>query len=85
MTGRSFGTCNVDPLYEFKPVLPLGGDKVNMLTHTYPHEALKIKVTTCNHQADIPLYATVWSDLVICKFRKSMVIHNIECPETRCH
>ena len=41
------------------------------------------KVTTCNHQADSPL--NVWglismSDLVICKFRKSVVIHETECP-----
>ena len=36
---------------------PLGGDKVSMLTHTYPHKPLrKIKVTMCNHQADSPLY-----------------------------
>ena len=35
----------------------LGGDKVSMLTHTYPHKPLRmIKVTICNHQADSPLY-----------------------------
>ena len=33
-----------------------------MFTHTYPHKPLrKIKVTICNHQADIPLY--VWPDV----------------------
>ena len=37
----------------------LGGDKVSMLTHTYPHKPLrKIEVTICNHQADSLLY--VW-------------------------
>ena len=42
-----------------------GGDKVNMLAHTYPHKPLrKIKVTICNYQADSPLYVwpDVWSD-----------------------
>ena len=42
----------------------LWGDKVSMLTHTYPHKPLrKIKVTKCNHQADSPLYVRpdVWS------------------------
>ena len=42
--------------------LTLGGDKVSMLTHTYPHKPLmKIKVTICNHQAGSPLY--VWPDV----------------------
>ena len=39
------------------------------------------EVTTCNHQADSPLY--VWglmSDLMICKFRKIVDIHDTECP-----
>ena len=41
--------------------LPLGDDKVSMLSHTYPHKPLrKTKVTICNHQADSPLY--VWAD-----------------------
>ena len=46
------------------PGLPPGGDKVSMLTHTYPHKPIrKIKVTVCNHQADSPLYVLpdVWS------------------------
>ena len=38
------------------------GDKVSMLTHTYPHKPLgKIKVTIYNHQADSPFY--VWPDI----------------------
>ena len=53
-----------------------------MFTHTYPHKARrKTKVTVCNHQADSPLYVLtdhVMSDLVMCKFRKSMVIHDAE-------
>ena len=37
----------------------LRGDKMSVLTHTYPYKPLrKIKVTICNHQADSPLY--VW-------------------------
>ena len=60
----------------------LRGDKVSMLSHIYPHKSLrKIELTICNHQADSLLY--VWpnrSDLVICNFRKSMVIHDTECP-----
>ena len=40
----------------------LGGKKVSMLAHTYPHKPLrKMKVTMCNHQADSPLY--VWPDI----------------------
>ena len=46
----------------------LRGDKVSMLTHTYPHKLLrKIKVTVCNYQVDCPHY-DVMSNLVICKF-----------------
>ena len=45
-----------------RPPLPLGGDKVSMLTHTYPHKPpRKITVTICNHQADSPLH--VWPDV----------------------
>ena len=34
----------------------LRGDKVSMLTHTYPHKPLrKIKVAICIHQVDTPL------------------------------
>ena len=59
----------------------LGGNKVSMLTHTYPHKSLrKIKVTICNHQADNSLYVrpNIWSgDLQVLK---SMVIHDTECP-----
>ena len=44
------------------PISTLRGDKVSMLTHTYPHKPLrKIKVTICNHQADDPLY--VWPNV----------------------
>ena len=33
------------------------GDKVSVLTHTYPHKPLmNIRVTICKHQADSPLY-----------------------------
>ena len=39
-----------------------GGDKVSMLTHTYPHKPLrKIKVNISSHHGDSPLY--VWPDV----------------------
>ena len=46
-------------------VIPLTGDKVSLLTHTYTHKPLRnIIVTICNHQVDSPLYVwpDVWSD-----------------------
>ena len=58
----------------------LVGDKVSMLTHTYPHKPLrKNKVTICNHQADSPL--NLWPDVWFgdCKFR-NVVLHDAECP-----
>ena len=58
-----------------------GGNKVSMLTHTYPNKHLrKIKVTICNHQDGSSLYVwpNVWSgDL---KVEKSMVILDTKCP-----
>ena len=49
-------------LFEYKFRYLPRGDKVSMLTHTYPHKPLrKIKVTTYNHQADSRLY--VWPDV----------------------
>ena len=49
-------------IQHIEPIITLGGDKVSMLTHTYPHKPLrKIKVIICNHQADSPFY--VWSDV----------------------
>ena len=62
-------------------VCTLGGDKVSMLKHTYPHKPLgKIIVTICNHQADSPLYVSpdVWSEDL--QVYKSMVIRDTECP-----
>ena len=42
--------------------IPLRGNKVSLLTHTYPHKPLrKIKVTMRNHQVDSPFY--VWPDV----------------------
>ena len=41
--------------------IPLGGDKVSMLTHTYPYKPLRnTEVAICNHQTDSRLY--VWPD-----------------------
>ena len=55
--GRLLDHLQVDStilcLYFF---LTLGGDKVSMLTHSYPHKSLRlIKATIRNHQADSPL------------------------------
>ena len=50
----SIGVFIVIPGFQ---LLPLEGDKMSMLTHTYPHKLLrKIEVTICNHQADSLLY-----------------------------
>ena len=44
-------------------VATLEGNKVSILTHTYPHKPLRnIKVTIYNHQADRQLY--VWPDVL---------------------
>ena len=41
---------------------PLGGDKVGMLTHIYPHNPPRnIEVTLCNHHSDSPF--CVWPDV----------------------
>ena len=53
------------PLRKRLSASSLRGDKVSMLTHTYPHKPpRKTKVTLYNHQADSPLYVwpDVWSD-----------------------
>ena len=58
-----FTTSDILPPYwkiKIRISLTLWGDKVSILTHTYPHKP-KIKVTICNHQADNPLY--VWPDV----------------------
>ena len=44
------------------------GDKVSMLTYTYPHKLLrKIEVAICNHQADDPFLLVAWCP--ICNFQ----------------
>ena len=48
-------------VWSFRQVWTLGGDKENMLTHTYLKPIRKIKVTICNHQSDSPFY--VWPDV----------------------
>ena len=57
------------------------GDKVSILTHTYPHKPLiKInQVTICDHQDDSHFMCSLMSDLAICKFKESIVIHDTEC------
>ena len=57
----------------------LGGGKVSMLiyTHTNPWGRLKWAYAIIRQTAHF--MCGLMSDLVICKFRKSMVIHDIEC------
>ena len=66
----------------------LWGDKVSMLTHTYPHKPLrKTKVTMCKHQADNQRMYGLVSHLVICNFRKKVwpyMTLNV-LTDTRCH
>ena len=58
----------------------LGVDKVSMLTHTYPHKPWrKIKWPYASSRLTTHFMCGLMSDLVICKFRKSMVMHNTEC------
>ena len=43
-------------------ILLLGGDEVDIVTHTYPHKFLrKIKVAICDHKVDRPFY--LWPDV----------------------
>ena len=52
----------MDFFCSFISFFPLWGDKVGMLTHTYPHKPLsKTEVTIGNHQTDSPL--CVWPDV----------------------
>ena len=38
------------------------GDKVSVLTHTYPHKIQRnIKIAICSHQVDSPIY--LWTDV----------------------
>ena len=65
----------------------LGGDKVSMLTNTYPHKTLrKTEVTLCNHQAESHVMCDLMADLVICKFQKvwSYMTPNV-FTGARCH
>ena len=60
MTGHNEGTAHFSTGWFISQ--SLGGDKVSMLTHTYPHKPRrKTEVTICNHQADSPL--CVWPDV----------------------
>ena len=61
-------TCGITQMMSFTPFsrsvfqTTLGGDKVSMLSHMYPHKPLgKIKATICNHQADRQPF--VWPDV----------------------
>ena len=59
----------------------VGADKVNMLTHTYPHKYMrKIKVVMYNHQAGSPFYLRPDVCSGDCKHIKSVVMRDTECP-----
>ena len=51
-----------------------------VLVQPYLAPLRNIEVTICKHQADSPFY--VWPDVWsgICKLKKSMIIHDTECP-----
>ena len=54
-----------------------------MLTHTYPHKPLirgKLKWPYAITRLTTHFMWAQISNLVICKFRKSMIIHDTECP-----
>ena len=69
------------PRYTIPPPVTLGGDKVSMLVHTYPHKPLrKSKWSAAISRLRARFMCGLMSDLVICKFRKTMVIHDTECP-----
>ena len=67
-----------DTMVEFLLYSPsaIGGDKVSMLTHTYLHKPPRKKVTYAITRLTAHFMLGLISDLVICKFRKSMA----ECP-----
>ena len=56
------------------------GDKVSMLTHTYPHKPIRLKWPYAITRLTAHIMSGLMSDLVICKFRKSMVTHDTKCP-----
>ena len=58
------------------------GDKVSISTHTYPRQPLgKKNVTMCKiTRLTAHFMCDLMSDLVICKFRKSVVVQDTECP-----
>ena len=55
------------------------GDKVSMLTSIYPHKPLRKWPYAITRLTAHFVYGLM-SDLVICKFWKSMITHDTECP-----
>ena len=58
----------------------LGGDKVSMVTHTYPHKPLR---KTGYHMESLgwhPTLCVAWCLIWWLLSLKSMVIHNAKCP-----
>ena len=62
-------------------VWTLGGDKVSMLTYTHTHtNPRRLKWSYAITWMTAYFICGLMSDRVICKLRKSMVIHDTECP-----
>ena len=60
----------------------LGGDKVSMLTHTYPRERESWKWPSAITRLTVHFTCCLISDLVLCKYilKNSVVIHDTEYP-----
>ena len=58
----------------------LGGNKVSMLTHTLTNPWGRLKWPYAITRLTIHFMRGLTSNLVICKFSKSMIIHDTECP-----
>ena len=61
---------------------PLGGDRVSMLAHIYTHTNPwgRLKWPYAITRLTSHFMCGLMSDPVICKLRKSMVIHDTKCP-----
>ena len=68
----------------FPPVHSFGVDKVSRayVNPSIPTQIPEEDKSVCNHQTETQPFVLcgLMSDLVICKFLKSMVIQDTECP-----
>ena len=68
-------------MWQFILFEALRGGTVSMLSHTYPH---KLNWTSTITRLTAHFSCGLVSDLVVCKQRKSMIIHDTECRLLRC-